>query len=108
MSKKSFDDILKEGKDKGSGSASVNSPQHEWRIKVRTLMNAIHDLNDMYGDDKDHFVDVEQKSCKKCKKASFIIVVHNLKDKTKVMKFYRSKWKKIKDYYLCDECSKSI
>jgi len=101
---KSFDEILKEGKDKAK--VSVN-PIKKWKLHVNALMDALHKLNGLYDDDEEHHLKVERYSCKKCDRASFVLAIKDIKHQKRVIRFHRANWESIeKGIYLCNKCKK--
>ena len=105
MSKnKSFDDILKEGKDKAK--VSVDSLK-TWRMHVRNLMNTLHELNDMYDSNEVHHLKVDLCQCQKCNTASFILSVRDIDNSKKIIKFHKEKWRALeRGKYYCEACRK--
>lgn len=97
---KSFDEILKKGK----GVANEHDPEKKWKDSVSRLMYELHNLNRMYGDDKKHHIKVVHKKCSKCKAATFIISVEELKDQSKTINFHKGDWKAVGSEYHCDQC----
>jgi hypothetical protein len=101
---KSFDDILKEGKSKAKPSAN---PAIKWKTEIHKIMESLHKLNDSYGNDKIHHLQIDHNNCDKCNKASFTLSIRDVKNHKKVVRFHQSKWKPIrKGVYRCDECKK--
>lgn len=99
---KSFDDILKEGKYKGAASITNNS--REWKKRVKSLLDALHELNSMYDDDTENHLTVENRICGVCEKMCYVVVARNIDDTTQKIKFYRFGWTKNKGKYLCEKC----
>ena len=101
---KSFDDILQEGKDRAS--TNPFDTVKKWRSRINAAMSALDELNWMYEDGSTrHHISVEYCKCKKCKKASYLIIVRDISEPKRIITFHRSKWKSInKDTYYCDEC----
>ena len=101
---KSFDEILKEGKDKAK--VSVDSLKN-WRINVRSLMNILHELNSMYSSNEMHHLKIDSFKCKRCSAASFVLSIRDLNNAKKIIKFHKEKWyTPEKGVYYCDKCKK--
>lgn len=98
---KSFDDILKEGKNKGAG---VTSNAREWKKRVKLLLDALHELNAMYDDDTENHLVIENRVCSVCEKVCYVVVARNIDDVAQKIKFYRFGWTKSKDKDLCEKC----
>jgi len=99
--KKTFDDILKKGKN----VAGASDPEQEWKDCINILMHEIHRLNQMYSDDYKHHVSIEQSKCDRCGKASFLICVHDYNDHSRAKKYYKGDWQPVGDSkYHCDNC----
>ena len=100
---KSFDELLQEGK-----SRAETGPQNKvrrWKECVNKLMDTIHELNALYeGKDSHHFVDVEAVNCKKCKQASFLVIVRDITKPKRTIRFHPSQWKSDGGDYYCDKC----
>lgn len=98
---KSFDDILEEGKNRAAGK---KSPRSEWKSRVYGLMRDLLDLNSLYNNDK-HNIKVERGMCDKCLKVSYVVIVRNIIDENRSIRFHQSGWKHLgKNVYICDEC----
>jgi len=101
---KSFDEILQDGKDNASETLSSSG---SWKDHVNTIMESLHKLNEMYGNDEIHNVKVELKNCKKCNRASFVLAVRDINNVKRVIRFYKAKWSPIeKGTYFCETCKK--
>ena len=101
---KSFDDILKEGKGKVVDSSTKKK---KWKKHINNIMDELHMLNKVYGDDKVHHLQVEAVDCKKCKATSYILAVRDLDNRQKVTRFHKSKWEPLgKSVYYCNKCTK--
>lgn len=102
---KSFEEILKEGKNKAK-SASVNTT-NKWRDQVNLLMELLHSLNNMYGTNDEHQLKIKASSCKDCKAASFVIAIRDISNRERVIKFHRGRWLATEDgNYYCEACKK--
>lgn len=98
---KSFDEILKEGKDKAK---SVPNVSKKWRESINVLMSALHTLNDFYGE-KQHYIKISQAKCTQCHKTSYVIILRDINDLQRSVRYHRGGWKPIdKDTYFCDVC----
>jgi hypothetical protein len=103
---KSFEEILKEGKDKAVSQAPANTPRR-WRELVNLLMETLHSINDMYGTTDEHQIKVRASNCNGCSKASFIIAIRDITSRERIMKFHRGRWVAMdKDTYYCEKCKK--
>lgn len=101
---KSFDDILKKGKDAVN---PTNDPKNEWTNTIAIIMQELHRLNGIYGDTKTHYVSVEQRKCITCGEATFIVVTKDFDNHKRTLKFHKSNWKSTEtDKYQCDKCKK--
>lgn len=101
MMSKSFDEILEEGK---SNANDAPNPQKKWRESINTLMNALHTLNAFYGD-KQHYVKINLVKCAKCHQASYAIVLRDINDLQRSIRYHRGGWKPVdKDTYYCSTC----
>jgi len=101
---KSFDQILNDGKDRVAGQQSI---YNDWKEQVSIIMNALHKLNSMYGNDDIHNIKIELKNCKKCNKASFILAARDLNNTKRIMRFHKTKWIAIeRGVYYCGVCKK--
>ena len=98
-----FDDIMKEGKRRAT-KQTINSPQYEFRRLVRQMMESLHELNAFYGESDKHFINIEPKACKSCKKASYAIITKNIKNTGQKTRYYRSGWSKEGTGYVCKQC----
>lgn len=97
----SFDDILKKGKDRAVGPAD---PRINWKHKVYNLMKGLLELNEAYGNNK-HNVKIEICVCDKCLKASYVVMVRDFNDDSRIIRFHQSGWNHLgKSLYNCDEC----
>lgn len=98
---KSFDELLKEGKEKAK---TLPSPKRKWRDTVNVLMNALHALNSFYGD-KQHYVKIVNINCARCKKASYSVVVRDIDYPQRPIRYHRGGWQaKDRDTYYCNMC----
>jgi len=101
---KSFDQILKEGKDK------AKTPENEskkWREYINLLMETLHALNGMYGTTDEHQVKIKPSNCEGCGAASFIIMIRDISSRDKIIKFHRGRWMATEDgLYYCERCKK--
>jgi len=101
---KSFDEILKEGKDKVK---ETSNPLKKWRRHINVLMDSLHKLNGLYGDESEHHLKVEQYNCERCTKASFVLAIRDINNHKKVIRFHRSNWEPVdKGIYHCNSCKK--
>lgn len=98
----SFDDIL----NKGKSAVAEASPDKYWQECINSIMFCLHEINGMYGTDKTkHYVEMENAKCEECGKTTFILVVTDLANHNKVLRFHRSEWKYIDiGHYLCEDC----
>ena len=101
---KSFDEILKDGKNKAKAQESTDK---KWRNLINLLMETLHSVNDMYGTTEEHQVKIRPSNCDKCRKASFVIATRDITSRERIMKFHRGGWVPLdKDTYFCDRCKK--
>ena len=101
---KNFDDILKEGKDKVTGTSNKKK---KWKKHINNIMEELHMLNTVYGSDKAHHLHVEGIKCKKCGVTSYVLAVRDLDNDQKVTRFHKSKWEPLgKNVYYCNKCAK--
>ena len=99
---KSFDDILKEGKKKVSGTPNK---QKEWRKRINNIMDEVHSLNRLYNNSKSHHLKLEFVECKKCKIVSYVMALRDIHDEKKVVRFHKNRWKPLgKGVYYCNKC----
>jgi len=99
-----FDDILKEGKGKVTDSSTKKK---KWKKHINNIMEELHMLNNVYGSDTTHNLNVEPVVCKKCKVASYILAVRDLDNHQKVTRFHKNKWESLgKKAYYCNKCAK--
>jgi hypothetical protein len=102
---KSFEEILREGKDKAK-SAPWN-PSNKWREHINLLMELLHSLNDMYGTTDEHQLKIKSSSCNDCGMASFVIAVRDISNREQIIKFHRGRWLATEDgNYYCERCKK--
>lgn len=101
---KSFDEILKEGKDKAKTTVS---PLKKWKSHINTIMDSLHKLNELYDNDDEHHLKIEQHSCERCKKASFVLAIRDINNRKRVIRFHRANWEAVdKGVYYCSACKK--
>lgn len=102
---KSFEEILKDGKNKAKAAAP--NIEKRWKEQINLLMETLHSLNEMYGTEVEHQVKIKSSNCNKCKKASFIIAIRDIINRERIMKFHRGRWIALdKDTYFCEKCKK--
>ena len=100
-----FDELLKKGK---GNATNLNTNENKWKEIIATLMHSLHQLNSMYGNNKQHHLKVEPNKCKTCGEASFVIAIRSLSEKGKATRYHKSKWQCLENHkYLCDKCKKS-
>lgn len=99
----SFDKILKKGKD----AASAPTAQNKWEQAIGMILHSLQQLNNIYPDPKTHHIATKHISCKKCRVASFILLVRSKDNPKQLVKFHLHDWKSTnvdKDEYLCSGC----
>jgi hypothetical protein len=101
---KSFDQILKEGKDKAK---TPDDGAKKWRECINLLMETLHTLNDMYDTTDKHQIKIKPNNCKECGAASFIIMIRDILDRERIIRFHRGRWITTEDnVYYCEKCKK--
>ena len=99
-----FDDILKKAKKSVGGTPS--DPDTIWKEAIGGVLYALHALNDLYQDPKQHFIQsIERARCHKCSRVTYLLSVFDLVTNTSSLKFHSSSWKAItQTTYECDQC----
>jgi len=97
----SFDEILERAQDK---LLEQPSPRSDWKKKIYGLMRNLLSLNEVYDNDK-HNVKVERCLCDKCLKTSYVILVRDLDNDERMLRFYQKGWQHLgKNIYNCEQC----
>lgn len=99
---KSFDDILKDGR--GKFGAQGLSLEDKWAQGINLFMSSIDALNDLY-EVNEHFIDIIPVRCADCTKVSYSILLQDIIDTNKSVRYHRGGWKAIDaDTYFCEAC----